>query len=170
MIIRLTAPNWERPSPYDGSHIIMSISDIYQSCINSHIITFLSRILIPVAQYIIFPVHITSPQYTCAAFDSSALTDGYLRTFSLYSPGHVRSCTRVFELGHVRRALHICPEDKFEPQCTGPTTLHLNIDMHPTIREQQVYTSNITFKDKDNRVKHQYIYIYLDCYTYTIYV
>ena len=28
IIFRLTAPNWERPSPYDGSHIIMSISGI----------------------------------------------------------------------------------------------------------------------------------------------
>ena len=75
---------------------------------------------------------------------------------------------RVFELGHVRRARHICTEEQFGPQCAGPTTLHLNIALHPTIREQQVYTSNITFKDKYNpvRVKHQYIYIYLDCYIY----
>ena len=29
MIFRLTAPNWERPSPDYGSHIIMSISGIY---------------------------------------------------------------------------------------------------------------------------------------------
>ena len=75
---------------------------------------------------------------------------------------------RVFELGHGRRALHLCAEDKFVPQCAGPTTLHLNIDLHPTIREQQVYTSNITFKDKDNpiRVKHQYIYIYTSIATH----
>ena len=168
MIIRLTAPNWERPSPYDGSHIIMSISDIYQYLYQfTHYITFLSRILIPVAQDIIIPVHITSPQYMCAVFDSSALTDGCLRTLSLYSPGMSGAAPRVLELGHVRRALHLCPEDKFGPQCAGPTTLHLNIDLHPTIREQQVYTSNITFNDKYNpvRVKHQYIYnIYLDCY------
>ena len=113
------------------------------TCINSHIITFLSRILIPVAQYIIFPVHITSPQYACAAFDSSALTDGSLRTLSLYSPGMSGAAPRVFELGHVRRDLHLCPEDKFGPQCAGPTTLHLNIDLHPTIREQQVYTTQV---------------------------
>ena len=75
------------------------------TCINSHIITFLSRILIPVAQDIIFPVHITSPQYTCAAFDSSALTDCCLRTLSLYSPGHVRSCTRCPRTG----ACPTCP-------------------------------------------------------------
>ena len=29
MLFRLTAPNWERPSPDYGSHIIMSISGIY---------------------------------------------------------------------------------------------------------------------------------------------
>ena len=82
--------------------------------INPHIITSRSHILITVAQDNLFPVHITSPQYTCAVFDSSVLTDGCLRTLSLYSPGQAAPC--VFELGHVRRALHLCPEDKFGPQ------------------------------------------------------
>ena len=139
MIIRPTAPNWERPSPYDGSHIIMYISDIYQSCINSHIITFLSRILIPFAQYIIFPVHITSPQYTCAVFDSSALTDGCLRTFSLYSPSHVRSCIPCLRTGpcptcptslsggqvwtSVRRSINLTSKYRSAPDYSG-TSLH----------------------------------------------
>ena len=108
--------------------------------INPHIITFRCLILIPVAQDNIFPVHITSPQYTCAVFDSSVLTDGCLRTLSLYSPGHVRSCTPYLRTG-------ACP--------TCPTSLHGGtvwtsvrrsnnltskyIALHPTIREQQVY-------------------------------
>ena len=79
---------------------------------------------------------------------------------------------RVFELGHVRRVLHLCTEEQFGPQCAGPTTLHLNIALHPTIRKQQVYTSNITFKDKYNpvRVKHQYIYIYTSIATYVQFI
>ena len=66
---------------------------------------------------------------------------------------------RVFELGHCRRALHLRPEEQFGPQCAGPTTLLLNIALHPTIREQQVHTSNTTFMDKYNpvRVNHQYM-------------
>ena len=136
MIFRLTAPNWESPSPYDGSQIIMSISDI---SLFVSIITFPSHILIPVAQY------------TCAVFDSSALTDCSRRTLSLYSTtftaGDVRraicpwpqsdtglgsfiswslvggrAAPSVFELGHCRRALHLRPAEQFGPQCAGPTT------------------------------------------------
>ena len=39
MIFTLTAPNWERPSPDYGSHIIMSISGIY-------LLTSIVRVLI----------------------------------------------------------------------------------------------------------------------------
>ena len=140
------------------------------TCINPHIMAFLSHILIPVAQDNIFPVHITSPQYICDVFDSSALTDGSSGPSPYIIPTISGAAPRVFELGHCRRALHLCPEEQFGPQCAGPTTLLLNIALHPTCREQPVYTSNIrghiTFKDKYNpvRVKHQYIYIYLDCY------
>ena len=129
------------------------------TCINSHIITFLSRILIPVAQDNIFPVHITSPQYTCAVFDSSALTDGCLRTFSLYSPGHVRSCTPCLRTG----PCPTCPTSLSGGQVWTSVRRSNNLTSKyrsaPTIREQQVYTSNTTFKDKDNpiRVKHQYM-------------
>ena len=86
MIFRLTAPNWERPSPYDGSHIIMSISDI-SLFVSIH------------TQDNIFSIHITSPQYTCAVFDSPALTACSRQTLSLYST--------TFTAGDVRRA--ICP-------------------------------------------------------------
>ena len=89
----------------------------------------------------LFPVHITSPQYTCAAFDSSALTDGCLRTLSLYSPGHVRSCTPCLRTG----ACPTCPTSlhggTFWTSVRRSNNLHLNIALHPTIREQQVYTS-----------------------------
>ena len=143
----------------------MPISDIYDYLDQSTHYNIPYSYPFLVAQDNLFPVHITSLQYTCAVFGSSVLTDGCLRTLSLYSPG---AAPRVFELAHVRRALHLCTEDKFGPQCAGPRTLHLNIALHPTIREQQVYISNVTFKDKDNpiRVKHQYIYIYTSIATH----
>ena len=110
------------------------------TCINPHIITFLSRILISVAQDNIFPVHITSPQYTCAVFDSSAQTDGCLRTLSLYSPGDVRSCTPCLRTGacpacptslyggtvwtSVRRSNNFTSKYSSAPEYSRTTSLH----------------------------------------------
>ena len=107
------------------------------TCINSHIITFLSRILIPVAQDIIFPVHITSPQYTCVAFDNSALTDGCLRTLSLYSPGMsgaaprtgaCPTCPTSLSGGQVwisvRRSNNLASKYRSAPDYSGTTSLH----------------------------------------------
>ena len=42
--LRLTAPNWERPSPDYGSHIIMSITGIYLRISIPHTISFTSPI------------------------------------------------------------------------------------------------------------------------------
>ena len=64
MIFRLTAPNWERPSPYYGSHIIMSISGIYL-LISIHTL-YHSVVLSFIQVHEIFPSHIMSPQiYVC---------------------------------------------------------------------------------------------------------
>ena len=131
--------------------------------INPHIITSRSHILIPVAQDNLFPVHITTLQYTCAVFDSSVLTDGCLRTLSLYSRSHVRSCTPCLRTG----ACPTCPTSLHGGTvCTSvrrSNNLASKYSSAPDYSEQQVYTSNITFKDKYNpvRVKHQYIYIYI---------
>ena len=106
--------------------------------INPHIISFTSPILISGARDNIFRSHITSPQYTSAAFNSLAPTDDSRRTLSLYSMSFYRrwyaggKCVRgltptglgrviswalvggqaapsVFELGHRRRGLHLRP-------------------------------------------------------------
>ena len=81
MIIRfrLTAPNWERPSPDYGSHIIMSITGItfeYISIIHIHHLQVLSSI--PGARDNIFHISyntISLLTYTSALFGSLAPTE-----------------------------------------------------------------------------------------------
>ena len=191
MIFRLTVPNWELPSPYYGSHIIMSISGVHLwhifTYINPHIISFTCPILISGARDNIFPSHITSLQYTSAAFSRFHQLPDSRRTLSIYSMSfyHRRyaggqlsvaslptgigiviswalvggqAAPSVFELGHCRRALHLPPAaQSLSAQVQQPSLL--NIDLHSTIREQQVQTSNIISTDKYNpvRVKHQYM-------------
>ena len=151
MIFRLKAPNWERPSPYYGSHIIMSISGIYL-LISIHTLyhsLVLSLSLVHDIAYFHHTLHLL--KYTSAAFNSLAPTDDSRRTPSIYSMSFYRgryaggqlsvaslpmgigiviswalvggqAAPSVFELGHRRRALHIPPAAQSGPQCAGPTT------------------------------------------------
>ena len=119
--------------------------------INPQIISFTSPILISGARDNISPSHITSPQYTSAAFSSLAPTPRSRRTLTIYTMFFYRrryaggqlsvaslptgigiliswalvdgqAAPSVFELGHRRRALHLSPAEQSGPQCAGPTT------------------------------------------------
>ena len=152
MIFRLTAPNWERLSPYYGSHIIMSISGIYLLIsIHTlyHSLSVLSLSLVHEITY--FHDTLRLLKYTSAAFSSLAPTDDSRRTLSIYTMFFYRrryasgqlsvaslptgiciliswtlvggqAAPSVFELGHRRRALHLPPAAQSGPQCAGPTT------------------------------------------------
>ena len=154
--------------------------------INPHIISFTSPILHLGAQDNIFTSHIMSPQIKVTEFSSLAPTDDSRRTLSLYimlfyrrrytgrqlsvaslptgicilhimGTGRRAAVPSVFDLGHRRRALHLPPAEQSGHECACPTTFHVFIDLHSTIREQQVQTSNIISTDKYNpvRVTHQ---------------
>ena len=84
MIFRLTAPNWERPSPYYGSHIIMSISGIYllisiHTLYHSLVLSFTQ-----VHEITYFHHTLCLLKYTSASFSSLAPTDDSRRTLSIY--------------------------------------------------------------------------------------
>ena len=151
MIFRLTAPNWARPSPYYGSHIIMSISGIYL-LISIHTLYHSLVLSLSLVHEITYFHHtLRLLKYTSAAFNSLAPTDDSRRTLSIYSMSFYRrryaggqlsvaslptgiciliswalvggqAAPSVFELGHRRRALHLSPAEKSGPQCAGPTT------------------------------------------------
>ena len=136
MIFRLTAPNWERPSPYYGSHIIMSISGIYL-LISIHTLYHSLVLSLSLVHEITYFHHtLRLLKYTSAAFNSLAPTDDSRRTLSIYSMSFYRrryaggqfvrgltptgigrviswalvggqAAPSVFELGHRRRALHL---------------------------------------------------------------
>ena len=126
MIFRLTAPNWERPSPDYGSHIIMSISGIYLLISIQHIISFTSPTFNSGARDNIFPSHTMSRQiYVCSLQQSG--TDWPLSAgLSLYSISWTlvggRTVPSVLDLGYRRRALHLPPADQSGHQCACPTT------------------------------------------------
>ena len=180
MIIRLTAPNWERPSPYYGSHIIMSISGIYL-LISIHTLyhsLVLSLYLVHEITY--FHHTLCLLKYTSAAFSSLAPTDDSRRTLSIYTMFfyHRRYAGEQLPWPHCRRAFVYLyhghwsanwdiadvpyifrrqDSPDLSAQVQQPSLL--NIDLHSTIREQQVQTSNIISTDKYNpvRVKYQYM-------------
>ena len=87
MILRLTAPNWERPSPDYGSHIIMSISGIYLP-ISIHTL-YHSQVLslIQVHEITYFHHTLCFLKYTSAPFSSLAPTDDFPPA-SPYTPYH----------------------------------------------------------------------------------
>ena len=177
MIFRQTAPNWERPSPDYGSHIIMSISGIYllisiHTLYHSQVVS-----LIQVHEITYFNHTLCLLKYTSAPFSSLAPTDSSRRTLSisiifftvyrglitgghLYTPYHghwsAANCTQRLRTG-------TSPDISVHVQ--QPSLL--NIDLHSTIREQQVQTSNILSTDKYNpvRVTHQIHVKHLKCYT-----
>ena len=111
MIFRLTAPNWERPSPDYGSHIIMSITGIYLriSIHTQYHLQVLSSIpgardnIFNYSQNTLFLV-----VYTSALFSSLAPTD-YLPPAPLYRVLGAGGLTApsVLDLGYRRRALHL---------------------------------------------------------------
>ena len=123
MIFRLSAPNWERPSPDYGSHIIMSISGIYL-LISIHTL-YHSQVLslIQVHEITYFHHTLCLLKYTSAPFSSLAPTDNFPPA-SPYTPYHLGGQTvpSVIELGHRRRALHLPPADQSGHQCACPTT------------------------------------------------
>ena len=151
MIFRLTVPNWELPSPYYGSHIIMSIPGIYL-LISLHTLyhsLVLSLSLVHEITYFHHTLHLFNIRPLCSA-DSHQLPDSR-RTLSIYSMSFYRrryaggqlsvaslptgigmviswalvggqAAPSVFELGHRRRALHLPPAAQSGPQCAGPTT------------------------------------------------
>ena len=83
MIFRLSAPNWERPSPDYGSHIIMPISGIYL-LISIHTL-YHSQVLslIQVHEITYFHHTLCLLKYTSAPFSSLAPTDSSRRTLSI---------------------------------------------------------------------------------------
>ena len=147
MIFRLTAPNWERPSPDYGSHIIMSISGIYL-LISIHTL-YHSQVLslIQVHEITYFHHTLCLLKYTSAPFSSLAPTDDFPPA-SPYAPYHTQrlrtrtspACSTSSAGGSVRTSVRM-------------SNNLLNIDLHSTVREQQVQTSNIIYTDKYNPVR-----------------
>ena len=84
MIFRLTAPNWERPSPYYGSHIIMSISGIYLPISIHTLYHSLVLSLTQVHEITYFHHTLCLLKYTSASFSSLAPTDDSRWTLSIY--------------------------------------------------------------------------------------
>ena len=168
MIFRLTAPNWERPCPDYGSHVIMSISGIYL-LISIHTL-YHSQVLslIQVHEITYFHHTLCLVKYTSALFSSLAPTD-HFPPASPYTPYHGRrmNCTQL-------------PQSRISPACSTSSaggsvrriSAHvqqpslLNIDLHSTVREQQVQTSNTISTDKYNPVRsiHQTHAKHLKCY------
>ena len=100
MILRLTAPNWERPSPYYGSHIIMSISGIYllisiRTLYHSQVLS-----LIQVHEITYFHHTLCILKYMSAPFSSLAPTDNSRRTLYIYIIFFTAAtCRRAFVCG-----------------------------------------------------------------------
>ena len=116
MIFRLTAPNWERPSPDYGSHIIMSISGIYllisiHTYYHSQVLS-----LIQVHEITFFHHTLCLVKYTSASFSSLAPTDDFPPAI-LYSISWTlaggQTVPSVLDLGYRRRALHLSPADQY---------------------------------------------------------
>ena len=112
MIFRLTAPNWERPSPYYGSHIIMSISGIYL-LISIHTLYHLQVLsFIQVHEITYFHHTLCLLKYTSASFSSLAPTDDSRRTLSIYIiffyPDHMPAgiCPWLIAGGHLYTPYH----------------------------------------------------------------
>ena len=185
MIFRLTAPNWERPSPYYGSHIIMSISGIYL-LISIHTLYHSLVLSLSLVHEITYFHHtLRLLKYTSAAFSSLAPTDDSRRTLSIYTMSFYRRRYAGGQLSVASLPTGICiliswALDRLHPASANwditdvPYIFRrrnipdlsaqvqpslLNIDLHSTIREQQVQTSNIISTDKYNPVRatHQYM-------------
>ena len=95
--LRLTAPNWERPSPDYGSHIIMSITGIYLR-ISIHTQYHLQVLCsIQVHEITYFIIHIThfSSSYIC----TSAL-------FGSLAPNSCRTCVIHNRVNVLKYLLH----------------------------------------------------------------
>ena len=149
MIFRLTAPNWECPSPYYGSHIFMSISGIYL-LISIHTL-YHSLVLSFIQAHKITYLHHTLCLLKSAVFSSLAPTHDFCRTLYLYimlfyrrryaggqlsvaslpkgicilhimGTGRRAVAPSVFELEYRRRALHLQPAEQSGHQCACPTT------------------------------------------------
>ena len=171
MTFRLAAPNWERPSHDYCSHIIMSISGIY--LLISILTLYHSQVLslIQVHEITYFHHTLCLVKYTSALFGSLAPTD-YFPPASPYAPYHglwsADNCTQR-------------PRSRISPACSTSSaggsarriSAHvqqpslLNIDLHSTVREQQVQTSNTISTDKYDPVRsiHQTHAKHLKCYT-----
>ena len=168
MILRLTAPNWECPSPYYGSHIIMSISGKYllisiHTLYHSLVLSF-----IQVCEITYFHHTLCLLKYTSASFSSLAPTDDSRRTLSIYIiffyPDHMPAS--ICPWPHCRRAFvysiswtlvggQLYPASSnwdiadvpyiFRRRNSPDISAHvqqpflLTIDLHSTIREQHKF-------------------------------
>ena len=135
MIFRLISSQLGSPSPDYGSHIIMSISGIFFTYINPHIISFLSPILISGARNHIDHIHnISGRIYMCCRQQPGTnwlVARGALCPLWGDAPDW-------FNLGH-------------NPVSMRRSDISLlNIDLPSMVPEQQVQTSNIISIDKYN--------------------
>ena len=118
--------------------------------INPHVISFSSPILNSGARDNIFTSHTMSRQIirllSLAVWHRLTTFRRTLPILHIMDSAHGRTAPSVFELGHRRR---ISPDISAHVQ--QPSLL--NIDLHSTVREQQVQTSNIISTDKYNPVR-----------------
>ena len=150
---RLTAPNWERPSPDYGSHIIMSITGItfkyiYIYIFHIHHLQVLSSI--PGARDNIFHISYNTVSlltYTSALFGSLAPTE-LLAAGSSWPRTHSprQNCTHrprqdCFNINFRRRLIR--RRQSPAHQCACLTARIPNIDLRSSVREQQLLTSTI---------------------------
>ena len=147
MIFRLTALNWERPSPDYGSHIIMSISGIYLLPIHTLYHSQVLSLTLKVHEITYFHHTLCLLKYTSAPFSSLAPTDDfppaspYIPYRGLWSADKLYPASPIWDISGV---LYISPDISAHVQ----QPLLLNIDLHSTVLEQQVQTSNIISTDK----------------------
>ena len=174
MIFRLTAPNWELPSPYYGSHIIMSISGIYLlvsihtlyhslvlSLTQVHEITYFHRILhllyirpLRSAASHQLPTPAGPSLYIPCSFTAGDIPSGncpWPHIYGHWSAGRLHPASSNWDIADVPYIFRRrnCPD--LSAQVQQPSLL--NRDLHSTIREQQVQTSNIIYTDKYNPVR-----------------
>ena len=114
MIFRLISSQLGSPSPDYGSHIIMSISGIFFTYINPHIISFSSPILISGARNNIDHIHnISGIIYMCCRQQpgtNSLLPPDPLLIYLHHGPGTAVKLHPVSPIEDTcRRALHLCP-------------------------------------------------------------
>ena len=186
MIFRLTAPNWECPSPYYGSHIFMSISGIYllisiYTLYHSLVLSF-----IQVHEITYFHHTLCLLKYTSAVFSSLAPTDDSRRTLSIYimffyrrpyaGYGRRAIVRGLIAGGHLYTSYHghwsagSCTQrvrTGTSPTC--PTSSAGGTVRTSVCMSNKVQTSNIISTDKYNpvRVTHQIHVKHLKCYTST---